>query len=217
MRMVALLGAFRRERNGLVADTMHYDGIRYGLNYGVSLPTLRRLVREEIPDHAFACFLLQQQVRELQLSAFHLADPDRLANPVEAAYWRDALVNTELAEEAAFACLCRSQALPALFESWIRSREPLAIYAALLAAARAPHPSAEWIDMLCAAVHYTAADGTLPAYAARRVAEGAVALAVRLAETDEAARLRLCEVSDRLGAHAAERLFVEELAWRLAR
>ncbi len=215
--MVALLGAFRRERNGQVADTMHYDGARYGLNYGVSLPTVRRLVRAEQTDHAFACFLLAQQVRELQLAALHLADPDRLADPAEAARWCAALVNTELAEEAAFACLCRSRALPDLFERWLCSREPLTVYAALLAAARAPQPSAAWIGPMCDALRRIAADRSLPAYAARRVAEGAVALAARLAETDEAARTRLCELSDRLGSTAAEHLFADELAWRLPR
>ena len=39
-RMAALLGRFRRERNGVVADTMQYRGKAYGLNYGVSLPTV---------------------------------------------------------------------------------------------------------------------------------------------------------------------------------
>jgi len=53
-RMVALLRELRRERNGAVADSMRYYGAPYGLNYGVSLPTLRRIARAEAPDHAFA-------------------------------------------------------------------------------------------------------------------------------------------------------------------
>ena len=150
--MVTLLGAFRRERNGLVADTMHYDGTRYGLNYGVSLPTVRRLARSGERDHAFACFLLQQQVRELQLAAFHLADPARLTDRAEALRWRAALVNTELAEEAAFALLSRSEALPTLFEEWIGGGEPLPCYAVLLAAARAPRPSVAWLDPMIGAL-----------------------------------------------------------------
>ncbi len=48
-RMAALLGAFRRERNGAVADSMRLYGKPYGLNYGVSLPTLRTLARAR--DH----------------------------------------------------------------------------------------------------------------------------------------------------------------------
>ena len=46
-RMVALLGELRRERNGAVADAMRCYGAPYGLNYGVSLPTLRTLARAE--------------------------------------------------------------------------------------------------------------------------------------------------------------------------
>ena len=56
-RMVALLGELRRERNGAVADAMRCYGAPYGLNYGVSLPTLRKLARAETPDHDFARYL----------------------------------------------------------------------------------------------------------------------------------------------------------------
>lgn len=48
-RMAALLGRFRRERNGVVADTMQYRGKAYGLNYGVSLPTIRAVARADAP------------------------------------------------------------------------------------------------------------------------------------------------------------------------
>lgn len=214
-RMVTLLGAFRRERNGLVADTMHYDGARYGLNYGVSLPTVRQVARREVRDHAFACFLLRQQVRELQLAAFHLADPDRLSDPDEMRRWRTALVNTELAEEAAFALLSRTRALPSLFGAWLAEGEPLACYAALLAAARADRPSAAWLDPMIDALRRAASDAAQPPYAARQIARGAVALAARLAETDEAAATRLRGMLDRFGMTPAERLFVEEISWRI--
>ena len=56
-RMAALLGRFRRERNGVVADTMQYRVKAYGLNYGVSLPTIRAVARAERPDSDFARFL----------------------------------------------------------------------------------------------------------------------------------------------------------------
>ena len=59
-RMVALLRELRRERNGAVADSMRYYGTPYGLNYGVSLPTLRRIARAEAPDHGFARYLYRQ-------------------------------------------------------------------------------------------------------------------------------------------------------------
>ena len=74
-RMVALLRELRRERNGAVADSMRYYGTPYGLNYGVSLPTLRRIARAEAPDHGFARYLYRQDVSELRLAALHIACP----------------------------------------------------------------------------------------------------------------------------------------------
>lgn len=135
-RMTALLGEIRRERNGAVADSMRLVGLPYGLNYGVSLPTLRRLARAETPDHDFAEFLFRQDVRELRLAAFHIAEPDRLT-PDDSAFWAAGIDNNELAEEAAFALLSRAGAFPALFGLWIAPSQPLLLrYAALMAAAR---------------------------------------------------------------------------------
>ena len=89
-RMLALLRELRRERNGAVADSMRYYGTPYGLNYGVSLPTLRRIARAEAPDHGFARYLYRQDVRELRLAALHIACPACLT-PEEFAAWAEAL------------------------------------------------------------------------------------------------------------------------------
>lgn len=71
-RMVALLRELRRERNGAVADSMRYYGTPYGLNYGVSLPTLRRIARAEAPDHGFARYLYRQVSANCALPALLL-------------------------------------------------------------------------------------------------------------------------------------------------
>ena len=117
-RMVALLRELRRERNGAVADSMRYYGTPYGLNYGVSLPTLRRIARAEAPDHGFARYLYRQDVRELRLAALHIACP-ACFTPEEFPAWAAGIVNSEIAEEAAFALLSRAEAFPALFSAWI--------------------------------------------------------------------------------------------------
>ncbi|MFQ8713984.1 MAG: DNA alkylation repair protein [Alistipes onderdonkii] len=127
----------RRERNGAVADSMRYYGTPYGLNYGVSLPTLRRIARAEAPDHGFARYLYRQDVRELRLAALHIACP-ACFTPEEFPAWAAGIVNSEIAEEAAFALLSRAEAFPALFSAWIASPDALLQYAALLAAARSP-------------------------------------------------------------------------------
>lgn len=154
-RMTALLREMRRERNGAVADAMRYYGAAYGLNYGVSLPTLRKIARAEPPDHDFARYLYLQDVRELRLAALHIAQPERFT-AAEFPAWAAGIVNSEVAEEAAFALLSRSAALPELLLVWISSSDPLLQYAALLAAARSPHPAAAWIAPALDAVHRNA-------------------------------------------------------------
>lgn len=153
--MVALLRELRRERNGAVADSMRYYGTPYGLNYGVSLPTLRRIARAEAPDHGFARYLYRQDVRELRLAALHIACPACLT-PEEFPAWAAGIVNSEIAEEAAFALLSRAEAFPALFSAWIASPDALLQYAALLAAARSPRLTASWVAPAVEAVHRNA-------------------------------------------------------------
>ncbi|WP_295906616.1 DNA alkylation repair protein [uncultured Alistipes sp.] len=167
-RMVALLGELRRERNGAVADAMCLCGKPYGLNYGVSLPTLRRIARAETPDHDFARYLYVQDVRELRLAALYIAQPERVTMD-EAAFWAAGIINSEVAEEASFALLSRVGVLPELFRSWITA-SPLLQYAALLAAARSPQASLAWVDAVLEAVHRNAVEAEALVAAARSVA-----------------------------------------------
>lgn len=166
--MVALLGELRRERNGAVADAMCLCGKPYGLNYGVSLPTLRRIARAETPDHDFARYLSVQDVRELRLAALYIAQPERVTMD-EAAFWAAGIINSEVAEEASFALLSRVGVLPELFRSWITA-SPLLQYAALLAAARSPQASLAWVDAALEAVHRNAVEAEALVAAARSVA-----------------------------------------------
>ena len=167
-RMVALLRELRRERNGAVADSMRYYGTPYGLNYGVSLPTLRRIARAEAPDHGFARYLYRQDVRELRFT------------PEEFPAWAAGIVNSEIAEEAAFALLSRAEAFPALFSAWIASPDALLQYAALLAAARSPRLTASWVAPAVEAVHRNAtAEATVetPAEATTEATAAAISAA----------------------------------------
>lgn len=166
--MVALLGELRRERNGAVADAMCLCGKPYGLNYGVSLPTLRRIARAETSDHDFARYLYVQDVRELRLAALYIAQPERVTAD-EAAFWAAGIINSEVAEEASFALLSRVGVLPELFRSWITA-SPLLQYAALLAAARSPQASLAWVDAALEAVHRNAVEAEALVAAARSVA-----------------------------------------------
>lgn len=204
-RMVALLGEFRRERNGLVADTMYYEGSRYGLNYGVSLPTLRRIVGGGCRDHELACFLRRQEVRCLQLSALHLADPERLHAADEAAAWLRFLTNSELAEEAAYALFSRSTALLTHVVEWLQMAEHYGCYALVMALARTTAVRAD---------HLEAAFAALYRFATPLMAKGVVTLAAAVAMQGEELRQsveRLMAAADLPHGDYIR----DELAWRI--
>lgn len=206
--MTRLLGAFRRERNGLVADTMHYDGARYGLNYGVSLTTVRRLVRELEPerDERFARFLLSQQVRCLQLAALHLADAEAWQGAEDARVWFEALHNSELAEEAAYALLGRMESLGEWLKGDFESLPPYAQYGLLMAAARHACPTVEWLD-----VAYQAA----VRHEHRLFSQATVALWAHCANSAETAKKVVLDRLQTLGTTSLDMLLREELAWRI--
>ncbi len=133
--MIALLGAMRKQMNGAVADAMRYYGEKYGLNYGVSLPTLRQIANQEQPDHTLAQYLYKQQVRELRLAALHIAQPEKITLS-EADFWAEGVINSEVAEEMAFAMLSKAAEAKAIIDKWSDSDDELLIYAALMAASR---------------------------------------------------------------------------------
>lgn len=143
--MTTLLARFRRERNGAVADTMQYQGRRYGLNFGVSLPTVRAIARAEDPDHEWAQFLYGQDVRELRLAALWIADPERVAME-ELPFWGRGVNNTEMAEEAAFALIKRSPVAEAWGYAWCDSDDEIWQYAGLLALSNLQHVDVERVS-----------------------------------------------------------------------
>lgn len=204
--MVALLGELRRERNGAVADAMCLCGKPYGLNYGVSLPTLRRIARAETSDHDFARYLYVQDVRELRLAALYIAQPERVTMD-EAAFWAAGIINSEVAEEASFALLSRVGVLPELFRSWITA-SPLLQYAALLAAARSPQASLAWVDAALEAVHRNAVEAEAVVAAARSVAAApaaGIAAGIAGAEGQAAGAAGIAAGTVELAAGAAAR------------
>lgn len=136
-QMIELLGNLRREMNGAVADSMYYSGKRYGLNYGVSIPTIRSIARNVQPDMSLAKYLLTQQVRELQLAALHIVPMEELTAD-DATSIERYITNSELAEEASFALFGKCRCVNLLCERWMDSGDEQLTYCALLSAARNP-------------------------------------------------------------------------------
>lgn len=208
LRMTALLGRLRREMNGAVAESLDRalpPELRYGLDLGVSLPTIRSLARAEGRDHYFAKFLYRQDVRELRLAALWIAEPDRVTAE-ELPVWMQGRMPRELIEELAFALLSRSKVLPELI-GWFDRTEAGYAYAAAMALARGAG-----YDRMAALAGVRRALTMRPDD--RMTAQGAAVLLTVLA-TDQTLRPSVRRLVAELGDSPAERLLAEEMSWRL--
>ena len=211
-RMVRLMEAVRRERNGEVAATMRCYGTACGLNFGVSLPTLRAIARAERPDHDFARYPYLQDVRELRLAALHIARPERVAEE-EFAAWAAGIVNSEIAEEAAFALLGRIACFDALYEQWTSGDDMLLQYAALMAAARRKPPQEAHVRRALELLGRNA--GPMDRPAPHLTAHGTVALLVAYGALNAENRRTVLRATGSPGTSPAEDYVHEEVAWML--
>lgn len=206
-RMIALLGRVRKQMNGAVAETMATDGENYGLNYGVSIATLREIASTEERDNDFAKYLYQQQVRELRLIACHLAEPEK-TDIHDFPFWARGIRNAELAEELAFALLSKIYDINSLMGIWTTESNELISYAALMAAARNARTTSE--------VSFVAAERAVRANpASRNIANGVVALVCHIAETDKSVKVGIPTLLEHMPDCPTRALIAEELEWRL--
>lgn len=202
--MVSLLGKIRKQMNGAVLDTFRYYGAKYGMNYGVAIHSIRDMAVEVGTDHDLAKFLYRQQVRELQIIALWIADAAQLTGS-ELDFWREGIVNSELAEQAAQGLLCNVEDIDSLVTAWCRGENSLVAYAALLAAARNKNISDSAIQTSVVEVVTLNTNNHL-------VAQGAVAL---LASVIASNKEFVASILEQLPENSTAQLVVDEIKWRL--
>jgi len=208
-RMAALLGALRREMNGAVAESMRRGEGGYGLNYGVSIPTIRAIAAREGTDHPFARFLYRQDVRELRLAAPTIADPHAVT-PDDFTEWFAGRMPEELIEELALRLLsrCGRPVLEALCERWLKAGSAAERYAALMTLARARRQEFD------AAAVAAAVPAAVAAFADDlRLARGAAAFVQSAA--GRLSQQQLAQLVDGLPDSSGGRYLRDELAWML--
>ncbi|MBO5716771.1 MAG: DNA alkylation repair protein [Alistipes sp.] len=206
-RMISLLGKLRKQMNGAVSESMARDGQKYGLNYGVSIATIREIVAQETPDYDFAKYLYKQQVRELKIAACHLA-PESSVDTHEFPFWSRGIINAELAEELAFALLSKIYDINSLMGIWTTESNELVAYAALMAASRNVRTTTE--------VAFIAVENAVRANPeSTLIAQGVIALLCYVAEHDKSAKVGIPVLLERLAPSRAKELILEELEWRL--
>ncbi len=206
-RMISLLSRIRKQMNGAVSESMQRDGQKYGLNYGVSIATIREIVASEERDYDFAKYLYKQQVRELRLAACHLAEPAKV-DTHEFPFWARGILNSELAEELAFALFSKIYDINSLMGIWTTESNELVAYAALMAASRNERTTSE--------VAFIAVENAMRANPeSTLIADGVVALLCYVASRDKSASVGIPVLIERLADSRAKQLIEEELAWRL--
>ena len=206
-RMIALLGKVRKQMNGAVSESMATHGQQYGLNYGVSIATLRQIAECEDKDYAFAKYLYQQQVRELKICACHIADP-KMVDTHEFPFWSRGITNAELAEELAFALLSKIYDINSLMGIWTTESNEMVAYAALMAASRNERTMSE--------VAYIAIENAIKANPeSEYIAQGVVALVCYIASRDKSVKVGIPTLLSSLADSATKRRVEEELEWRL--
>lgn len=206
-RMISLLGRLRKQMNGAVAESMATDGQAYGLNYGVSIATIREIVATEEHDYDFAKYLYRQQVRELKLSACHLADP-KSVDVNEFPFWSRGIANAELAEELAFALLSKIYDINSLMGVWSTESNEMIAYAALMAASRNERTTSE--------VAFIASEKAVKANPdSRYIANGVVALMCYVASRDKSVCIGIPSLLESMPDCRAKAIIAEELEWRM--
>jgi predicted phosphoadenosine phosphosulfate sulfurtransferase len=193
--------------NGAVAESMATHNQNYGLNYGVSIATLREIVAQEPKDYAFAKYLYQQQVRELKLCACHIADAQQL-DTHEFPFWSRGIANAELAEELAFALLSKIYDINSLMGVRSTESNEMVAYAALMAASRNERTTSE--------VAFIAAEKAVRANPnSVYIANGVVTLICYIASRDKSVKVGIPTLLERMPDSATKRKIVEELEWQL--
>lgn len=134
--MIRLLSRLKTEMNGEVVDYMQVHGLNYPLSYGVSSATVRTIAKEYAPNHNLAEFLYKQQVRELQLAAATIADPQKV-NEADLDFWIQGITTMEMAENVASFLLSRTDVADIVSHRWIEHENENVRYCALITAVKA--------------------------------------------------------------------------------
>ncbi len=87
--------------NGETARSMREKGVRYHLNWGISLPDLKQMAENYPKDFNLAIALWKEDIRECKIMALMLMPPEKML-PEIVDIWMEQTDTQELAELSAF-------------------------------------------------------------------------------------------------------------------
>ncbi len=119
-----ILKQVRSRQNGAVADAMKETGVRYKMNWGVSLVDLRAIARDVAPGHVLALKLWNKQWRETMILATLLDVPEAVTEE-QMDYWTKSMETAEMAEQAAANLWVKTPFAFAKALEWCRGKKHL--------------------------------------------------------------------------------------------
>jgi len=130
-----LLKLIKARKNGDVSHAMREHGIKYKLNWGVSVVDLREISKSFGNNHLLALKLWNKQWRETMILATMLDDSDEVTEE-QMDFWTKSIDNSELAEQASANLWVRTKFAFTKSLEWCRGKKHLVRYTGIHLAGR---------------------------------------------------------------------------------
>jgi hypothetical protein len=110
--------SFFLRMDGTASRSMREKGLDYKINWGVSIPDLRKMADEYGKDYALAIELWKENIRECKILATMMMPPEQML-PEIVVLWMEQTPSQEIAEMAAFNLYQHLEYAPVLAFQWI--------------------------------------------------------------------------------------------------
>lgn len=122
---------YRLYMNGIVSQSMRLKGAEYRVNFGLTLPLLRRIAEQIPPSKEIAEELWQDRgVRESLLLA-PMVYPIEEYTHADAQRWAEDMPNIEVADFCCKYLFARLSSAPQLTTEWVESSQEMVVYTAV--------------------------------------------------------------------------------------
>lgn len=116
--------SFRLVMNGPASQSMREKGLKYKLNWGVPVPTLKAMAKDYGKNYDLAIELFKEDIRECKILATMIMPPERML-PEIIDVWMEQTTQNEIAEQLAFNLLQHLDYAPMLAFEWIATDKPI--------------------------------------------------------------------------------------------
>ena len=130
MQLKDIKRLYRLYMNGIVSQSMRLKGAEYRVNFGLTLPLLRRIAEQITPSIEIAEQLWQDRgVRESMLLA-PMVFPAEQCTPADAQRWVEDMPNVEVADFCCKYLFARLSCASQLVVQWVDSAQEMVVYTA---------------------------------------------------------------------------------------